>query len=386
MKSIAYVGVDAHLASLSVCAMLTGSSEPVLQTKLVNSRSTVKKCFAKLADKYDLHVCYEASSCGFVLHRWLADMNIDCIVIAPSLVAKKPGDRVKTDRRDAALLARELRSGNLTAVRIPTPEEEADRGLLRLRGSLCRDVVRSKNQILKFLASQGCFYREAALPKSTGKKQPKLSHWTQKHWAWLNARKFTGSDSIVWGQMLGLLKEKVARITSMDKHIADLAQTERYKDGVGKLCCLRGIATLSAMVLLTEIGDFARFLGARQVMSYLGMVSSEHSSGGTRRQGAITKAGNSRCRHVLVEAAWKYKNKPETSAILRKRREGQPADIVAHATKAQQRLHAKFWSIADKDLCKAAVAVARELAGFVWALMTGNCASSSEQRAAIVTA
>lgn len=386
MKSIAYVGVDAHLASLSVCALTPGSSEPVLQTKLVNTRTAVKKCFGKLADKYDLCVCYEASSCGFVLHRWLADMNIDCIVIAPSLVAKKPGDRVKTDRRDAALLARELRSGNLTAVRIPTPEEEADRALLRLRGSLCRDVVRSKNQILKFLAAKGCFYREVTLPKSTGKKQAKLSHWTQKHWAWLNAQKFTGSDSVVWEQMLGLLKEKIARITAMDKHVADLAQTERYMAGVGKLCCLRGIATLSAMVLLTEVGDFARFGGARQLMSYLGLVSSEHSSGDTRRQGSITKAGNSRCRHVLVEAAWKYKSKPETSALLRKRREGQPADIVGHATKAQQRLHAKFWSVADKDLNKAAVAVARELAGFVWALMTGNCASSFEKRTASVTA
>ena len=151
MKSIAYVGVDAHLAFFTVCAMVTGTVEPVLQTTLVNNRNAVKKCFGKLSDKYDLRVCYEASSCGFVLHRWLADMDIDCIVIAPSLVAKKPGDRVKTDRRDAALLARELRSGNLTAVRIPTLEEEADRGLLRLRGSLCRDVVRSKNQILKFL-------------------------------------------------------------------------------------------------------------------------------------------------------------------------------------------------------------------------------------------
>jgi transposase len=224
------------------------------------------------------------------------------------------------------------------------------------------------------------------LPKAGGKKQPKASHWTQKHWTWLNARTFTGSDGIVWEQMLGLLKEKITRITAMDKHVAELAKAERYKDGVGRLCCLRGIATLSAMVLLTEVGDFARFGSARQLMSYLGLVPSEHSSGDTRRQGAITKAGNTRSRHVLVEAAWKYKSKPETSAILRKRREGQPAEIVGHATKAQQRLHAKFWSVADKDLCKAAVAVARELAGFVWGLMTGNCASTSEQRATIVTA
>jgi transposase len=386
MKSIAYVGVDAHLSTLSVCGLLIGSQSPVLQTKLVNSRSTVKKCFAKLADKYELRVCYEASSCGFVLQRWLADMSIDCVVIAPSLVAKKPGDRVKTDRRDAALLARELRSGNLTAIRIPTPEEEADRGLVRLRGSLCRDVVKSKNQVLKFLASRGCYYREHASPKSTGKKQAKPSHWTQKHWSWLNALTFTGSDRIVWDQMIGLLKEKIARIGAMDKHIAELAQSDRYRIEVGKLCCLRGVATLTAMVLLTEIGDFARFGSARQLMCYLGLIPSEHSSGDTRRQGAITKAGNTRSRHVLVEAAWKYRSKPATSAVLRKRQEGQPQEVVAHASKAQHRLHAKFWSVADKDLCKAAVATARELAGFVWALMTGNCASPSEKRAAVVAA
>ncbi|MDE2107174.1 MAG: IS110 family transposase [Patescibacteria group bacterium] len=385
MKSIAYVGVDAHLSTLSVCVMVMGSQEPVFQTKLVNSRNAVKKCFGKLADKYDLRVCYEASSCGFVLYRWLTDMELDCVVIAPSLVAKKPGDRVKTDRRDAALLARELRGDNLTPVRVPSPEEEADRGLMRLRGSLCRDVVRSKNQVLKFLTARGCYYREPALPKS-GKKQVKLSHWTQKHWAWLNALEFTGSDGIVWEQMIGLLKEKVARLQTMDKHIADLAQTDRYQAAVGKLCCLRGVATLTAMVLLTEIGDFARFGNARQLMSYVGLIPSEHSSGDTRRQGAITKAGNSRTRHVLVEAAWKYKSKPETSSLLRKRREGQPEEVVAHATKAQKRLHAKFWSVADKDLCKAAVAVARELAGFVWALMTGNCGASSDTREAIVAA
>jgi len=386
MKSIAYVGVDAHLSTLSVCLLVIGSNDPVLQTKLLNSRNAVKKFFAKLACKYDLRVCYEASSCGYVLQRWLAEMQIDCIVIAPSLVAKKPGDRIKTDRRDAALLARELRSGNLTAVRIPTPEEEADRTLVRLRGSLCRDTVKSKNQVLKFLVSRGHYYREPVSSKPVGKKSVKPSHWTQKHWVWLEALEFIGSDSIVWEQMLGILKEKIARLKTMDKHISELAQTDRYRVAVGYICCLRGIATLSAMVLLTEIGDFARFGKVRQLMAYLGLVSSEDSSGDSRRQGAITKAGNTRCRHVLVEAAWKYKSKPETSTLLRKRRDGQPEDIVAHAAKAQQRLHAKFWTVANKDLCKAAVAVARELAGFVWALMTGNCVSSSEKRAALAAA
>jgi transposase len=289
---------------------------------------------------------------------------------------------VKTDRRDAERLARGLRSGDLTAVRVPTPEEEADRGLVRLRGSVCRDVVQSKNHVLKFLSRHGHYYRPEA-----GSKKKKLSNWTLKHWAWLRKLEFSGSDQIVWGQLIAILEEKIARLSSLDTYVEQLAQSDRYKEAVGKLCCLRGVATLTAMILLTEIGDFARFASPRQLMSYLGLVPSESSSGDSRRQGGITKTGNARGRYVLVEAAWKYRDKVATSAALKTRRGGQPEDVVAHATKAQHRLHSKYWSLASrKDLRKAAVAVARELAGFIWAIMTGHCGASPVQPGSVAIA
>ena len=219
-------------------------------------------------------------------------------------------------------------------------------------------MVQSKHYVLKFLRLRGLAW------------QGGKSNWTQRHWAWLRSLEFTGADRIVWLEYLTLLDYKLLRVAELDKELEALARSEAYREAVNKLCCHRGIGIQSAMVLLAETCDFGRFAGPRALMSYYGMTPSEASSGSNRRLGAITKAGNARCRRVLVEAAWHYQHKPGLSAALKERQSGQPAPVVAHAWKAQHRLHKKFWRIAlRKERQKAVVAVARELAGFIWAVM-----------------
>jgi transposase len=322
------------------------------------------------AAEYDLRCCYEASSCGYVLHRWLKDANIACDVIAPSLIPRRAGRRVKTDRIDALKLASLYRAGELTSVRVPTREEESDRRLVRMHDQLTKDITETKVHINQFLRELEHVYRDG-------------TRWTARHWAWLKKLSFKGSDATIWSEYLGLLEYKMARLAQIDKAIAELALTPKYAKDVKVLCCLRGIGILTAMVLLTEVVDFSRFPTAAKLMAYFGVVPSENSSGGTQRQGAITKTGNAHCRRVLIEAAHKYTRKPHLSKNLKARQEGQPGEIVAHCVLAQHRLYKKYWSIANRKAPqKATVAVARELAGFIWAIMTEHC-SQREPKAVV---
>lgn len=361
MASIAYVGLDVHKDTISVCVMPAEGMIPIDQARLDADRVALLRCLARWQGQYELRCCYEASGCGYVVYRWLDKAGIACEVIAPSLIPKRSGRRVKTDRIDARKLACLYRAGELTAVRVPSPEEESARRLVRFYDVLSKEVAQTKNQLNKFLSAQGVEY--------SGK-----SRWTRGHWAWLRSLALTGPDALVLSEYLGLLEYQTARRDAVDQAIAELAQTEPYREGVAKLSCLRGIRTLTAMVLLTEIGDFARFASPGALMSYLGLVPSEHSSGGKERQGSITKTGNTHGRRVIVEAAWKYAFKPLLSPQLKKRQVGQSASVVAHSWTAQHRLYKKYWSIAArKPPHKAAVAVARELIGFVWAIMTDHC-------------
>ena len=371
MSIIAYVGIDAHESSLSICAFTRDSLVPVFETQVPNERTRVCGLFRRLSQEYDLRCCYEASGLGYVLHRWLANINVSCAVIAPSLIPKKPGNHIKTDKRDACELAKLFRSGHLTSVIIPSEEEEGARALVRLRGSLIRDIVSWKNQINKFLGGQHLQFSEG-------------SRWTEKHWLWLRSLKFAAPNDFIWSEMLAMLDYKVSRLKEVDNRICAYAQKPQYKEKVAHLCCFRGVATLTAMTLLTEIIDFDRFKNPKALMAYLGLVPGEHSSGDRRRQGQITKAGNSRCRRALVEAAWKYIHRPSRSLDMIKRQEGAPAWIVAHSWKAQHRLHKKYQSIVQrgKDRKTAVVAVARELVGFLWAVMvTTNAASPAAPKA-----
>lgn len=361
MKSIAYVGLDGHPETTTICILGEKSSLPIELVRVDTDRNKVVGALLPYAAEYDLRCCYEASSIGYVMHRWLRDSDIECAVIAPSLIPRRAGRRVKTDRIDALKLASLYRAGELTPVRVPTQEEESDRRLVRLRDQVSKDVTETKVHINQFLRELGLVYRDG-------------TRWTERHWIWLKQLSFTGSDAVVWDEYLGMLTYKMARLAELDKAIAKLASTLKYDKDVKLLCCLRGVGILTAMVLLTEVVDFSRFPSADKLMAYFGVVPSENSSGGTQRQGAITKTGNTHCRRVLIEAAHKYTRKPRISKDLQARQEGQSAEVVAHCMFAQHRLYKKYWSIAGRKAPqKATVAVARELAGFIWAIMTGHC-------------
>lgn len=359
MSIVAYVGIDAHDASLSICVLDPTNSDQPLRYKIANDPEEIRRTFGRLVTRFELRCCYEASSLGYVLQRQLTKMGVPCDVIAPSLIPKRPGDRIKTDRRDAFKLATLYKAGQLTVVHPPTPEQEAVRRVTRLREQIVREIVASKNELNRFLGS-------------LGRSFPGKSRWTQAYWKWLGEQRFDADDQFVFDQMVALLQYKLSRLAEVDSRIERIAASDSYKELVGKLCCLRGFGLVTAMTLIAEVIDFHRFPTATALMSYLGLIPSEHSSGNSRRQGRITKCGNARCRRVLVEAAWKYSHKPALGAGLKLRQKEQPAAVVAHAWKAQNRLHHKFTSVSGrKPRPVAAVAVARELIGFVWAIMVG---------------
>lgn len=358
MKSIAYVGLDVHKDSIVAALFVGDEREAKFEKSFANDSLVVKKVFNRWREEYDLRCCYEASSCGYVLHRWLVEMGVNCEIAAPSLIPTRPGDHVKTDRRDARKLGRLYRAGELTFIHIPTEKEESTRGLVRCRETMSKEVRQSKHYILKFLQLHGFIFRGG-------------DNWTDKHWRYLRSLKLDGADGVVLQEYLAILNYKLDRLGELDKQIEEIAFSESYKDLIGRLRCFRGIDTHSAMVLVTEIGDFSRFASAEQLMSYLGLVPGCHQSGGSSKRRSITKAGNSRCRHVLMEAAWNYRHKPAVGARLRVRQTGQSPEVINLSWKAQHRLYKKFWRLANRiESKKAAVAVARELAGFIWAAMT----------------
>jgi transposase len=357
LKSIAYVGIDAHKDTHTICVLPEGSTEPFLRHTYASDKKVIQDAFRALSERYDLRCCYEASSCGFVLHRWLLEIGVFCQVIAPSLTPVRPGEHVKTDKRDALKLSKLYRAGQLTPIRVPSASEESIRRLTRLRETVVRDVARAKIMLGQFLREHGRIF---------GGK----SRWTQSYWKWLRGQTFAAPDDFVFMQYKSLLEFKLASLEQIETHVNDWAQTDTYRDDVRRLCSLRGVGIVSAMILVTEIVDFKRFGSAGALMSFLGLVPRESSSGQHQSRSSITKAGNSRCRRVLVESAWKYAKKPSLCSALKARQEGLPGDLVAHSWKAQQRLYRKYWSITNrKEKGKAIVAVARELVGFIWAIM-----------------
>ena len=358
MKSIAYTAMDVHQDWVVVALFGESGNEPILEKRLENDRVKVRKFFAKWSEVYDLRCCYEASSCGYVMHRWLKEMGISCDVVAPSLIPRRPGDRVKTDRRDALKLARLYRAGELVSVRVPNEAEESVRGLIRCRETMLREVKRSRHYVLKFLSLHGLSWKEG-------------TNWTQKHWQYVRSRSFEGPDATVWREYLTLLDYKLTRLEDLDRQIEEIAFSDVYKEAVGYLRCFRGIDTQTAMVVITEMVDFHRFASPGKAASYVGLVPGRDQSGESNRNCGITKSGNSRCRRALIEAAWHYIHQPALGKNLKKRQVGQPPEVIAHSWKAQHRLHKKFWSLACRgDRRTAVTAVSRELIGFIWAVMT----------------
>lgn len=354
-----YVGMDVHKDTVFVSVLPEEAKEPVLEKRLPNDERKLRRFFAKVARDGAVRVCYEASGAGYVLQRALKDWGHHCDVVASSLIPSRPGDHRKFDRKDAGQLARWYRAGELVTIRIPTAAEERVRDLVRCRETFQREVLKSQHYVLKFLARRGWVFREG-------------SHWTQKHFGWLHEVKaeLEAEDQVVFGEYLTLLEYKRQRRDELDRQIEEIALGPDYRGAVSRLVSYRGIQTHTAMVVKTEIGDFRRFDHPRQVMAYMGLVPREDSSGERARQGGITKAGNSRCRHVLVQAAWNYRHPPRVSHALKRRQEGQPAEVVARSWKAQHRLHKLFKRLEYRKNSRiAAVAVARELVGFLWAEM-----------------
>lgn len=301
-------------------------------------------------------MCYEASAAGFILHRTLLAWGHACDVIAPSLIAVRPGQQRKHDRYDAAQLAGLYRAGQPTVVRVPTEADERVRDLVRCRETLQREPLRSRHDLLKFTRRRGLVYR-------AGKP------WSVAHLAWL--RRFTqpasplaAEDVEVLTEYLALHDYKLGRRQALDRRIAELAMRPELAPAVQRLQCFRGLRVQSVMVLHTELGDWRRFDSPQKLMAYLGLVPREASSGDQQRRVALTKAGNAHCRHVLVQAAWAYRFAPAVSASLKARQAGQPAPVIAHAWKAQRRLHQLYQRLAYRKCPPvAAVAVARELVG-----------------------
>ena len=355
--SIVYGGLDVHKETITAYLVCTDTGEIVAQ-QLAHERNTIVRAVRRWSKLGELRLCYEASGTGFVLQRWLAAVGVHCDVIAPSLIPRAPGDRVKTDRRDAQKLAHLYRAGLLTPVRIPQQEEEHARSLVRLREDLTHDSVRLKNRVVKHLRTLGHIYRAG-------------ENWTQKYRRWVADLPLEPLPRVVIDTYLAQLDQVVAQQQEIDRRIGELSQTDRYRVGVQRLLSLKGIGVYTAMVLLTEIGDARRFGHPAHLMSYVGLVPRESSSGDRRRTGAITRAGNSHARWILVEAGWHQMPKPGQSKRLQRHWKTQPAVVVTLAKKAEKRLHHKFWTVAmRKDRKTAVTAVAREMAGFVWSMLT----------------
>jgi transposase len=354
--------LDAHKKEHKV-ALLPPGSDVMEEWVVKNQVREIKRMVKRLRRRFSgpIIFCYEAGVCGFALQRQIisAADKVQCQVIAPSLVPVKPGERVKTDRRDARKLVQLFRAGLLTEVHPPDEEEEAVRDLCRCRQAAQEDLGRIRQQLLKFLLRRAFIYHEG-------------SHWTEKHLRWLGGLKFEQVvDQEIFTSYLTEMDHRRDRVKVLDQSLAEVAQQEPYKEPVGRLRCFRGIDTVTALTIVAELHGFERFTSPRQLMSYLGLTPSEHSSGDQQRQGGITKAGNSRVRRLLTEASWHQRHRPTVSKALRQRRAGQPPWVIAIADRAQQRLHRRYLRLLHKGKPpgKAVIAVARELAGFIWSVL-----------------
>jgi len=357
-----HVGLDDHRDSIRV-AMLRGGDGGAVEWEVENEPRSVARLARRLKRESGGEVvcAYEAGPCGYVLQRQLEEAGVRCKVVAPSLTPVKPGERVKTDRRDARKLAELLRAGVLTEVHAPSEQVEAVRDLCRAREDAQEDLLRSRHRLSKFLLRHGQVYRGA-------------SRWGRLHRQWLRHLEFgEAADQVVLEGYLLAIEQVEERLRQLTAALTTVAEDPTWREHVGWLRAFRGIDTITAMTILTEVHDMRRFATARDLMAYLGVVPKEHSSGQRVRRGGITRAGNAHLRRVLVEAAWHYRRPPTIGPELRRRREGQPGWVIALSDKAQQRLHRRFWRLLltnRKPPGKAVVAVARELAGFIWAALS----------------
>jgi transposase len=355
---IKVVGLDVHKKTITLAVLPAGSDRTMGTLTIENNPAAVEKSVRHATSNGPAEFVYEAGPCGYEVQRQITAMGHVCVVVAPGLIPVRPGDRVKTDRRDAEKLARLHRAGELTTIRIPSREEEAARDLPRTREDVLADRLRARNRMSKFLLRQGRVFNET-------------KSWGTAYWTWLRAQNFEWKAlEQTFQAYLRTVEEADARLEVMDRQLLDLAQTQAYRTQVQYLRCFKGIDTLSALTIAVEAQEFQRFEKASGFMSYTGAVPSEHSSGGRVKRGRITRVGNAHIRRVLTEAAWSYRYRNTQGAALLKRRVGCPPEVIGIAKKAQDRLHRKFGRMISRNKPSqvAVVAVARELAGFIWAM------------------
>jgi transposase len=357
--SVIYVGLDVHKDSIVIAIARQGRKSADIWKTIPYDGSRLVKALKMLApDAHGLKVCYEAGPTGFGLCRRLRKAGIDCIVVAPSLVPGKPGDRVKTDRRDAKRLAHFLRSGDLTEVHVPEEAVEAVRDLERARGAAKCAERAARHQLSKFLLRHDRPWDGKA--------------WTQKHLNWIRVQKFAyPAQQRVLADYLKAVEDLAERVASLTSALEELVQDTVLAPLVKALQAFRGISALSAITIAAEVGgDLRRFATAGQFMSYVGLTPSEDSTGQRRRQGRITRCGNGHLRRILVESAWHYRHAPAMSKELRRRNQGVAEGVRRIAWEAQKRLNKRLYHLihAGKSSQKSVVALARELAGFIWSI------------------
>ena len=356
---IRYVGLDVHKEGIVVAAAEGGLRGEIRESgRIANTPAALDRLARRLGrDGTKLRFCYEAGPCGYGIQRRLSAAGHECVVVAPSLIPKRAGDRVKTDRRDAASLARLHRAGELTAVWVPDARHEAMRDLVRSRLDAVHALRRARQQLSGFLLRQGCHYGRPA--------------WTKPHRRWLAGLRLSqAAHHIVLEDYIAAVEAAEARRDRLTAQIEAMLPEWTLAPVVAALQTMRGVALITAATLIAELGDLTRFANPRQLMAYLGLAPSEHSSGASVKRGGLTKAGNGAARRALIEAAWCYRFPARTSRELLLRQEDQPRPIREIAWKAQLRLCARYRKLArtGKPANVVTAAIARELAGFVWAI------------------
>ena len=368
MKNTLYLGLDVHKDSITIAIAAAGRNGEVrLYGAISNDLHALEKALSKIRQAHGgagLEVCYEAGPCGFGIARRLAQLKVACLVVAPSMIPKRSGDRVKTDKRDARKLARLLRAGELTAVYIPEATDEAMRDLCRARTDAVDDRRRARHRLKGFLLRHGYRYQ--------GK-----SAWSAAHERYLRELVLPHpAMKVILEEYLQGIAAAGERIARCEAAMSDLLEQWRLAPAVRALQAMKGFQTVAAMILVSELGEVHRFAHPRQVMAYLGLVPTENTSSDNRRQGCITKCGNAHARWLLVECAQHYAAPPKVSKELSRRQQGQPSEVRAISWRAQNRLHHRYTRLLGRRLQrnKAVVAIARELCGFIWELLrTQSC-------------
>ncbi len=360
MTNVRFIGLDVHAETIAVAVAEPGGEVRSLGT-IPNRPEPVARLMRKLGKPAQLRVCYEAGPTGYVLYWQLSELGVQCAVVAPTLVPVKAGDRVKTDRRDAEKLARCYRAGDLTAVWVPDAAHEALRDLVRARLAAKRDQLRARNRLGKFLLRHGRRAPEGSTP------------WSLKHLAWVRGQLFEqAAQQATLVDYLHEVEHEAERIVRLERSIDTAIETlpQKMRAVIEALQSLRGIAKISVVSIMAEVGELSRFAQARQLMGYSGIASREHSSGPRIKRGAISKTGNAHLRRIVVEAAWAYRHRPGIGATLLARQRDQSEEIKAIAWKAQHRLHARYAKLLARGKPKQQVitAVGRELLGFIWAI------------------